>query len=651
MNGFFCTRGLAALTLAALLSACGGGDSTPAPQPQPEVPPLGAQCLTGSVARLAVEASARQGRNAELALLACGSGALSGVRWTQTAGAALAPLSARSQAISVEPAAAGSYAFNVAYADAQGRTYTAAVPLAVDANTDALRVVVRGEPSVYGGGQLSLRAWAPGMSDAELAQATVRWSRIDGPAAELGDTTSWRLIFRAPVVTGDALLKLGATITLPDGRTASGQFNVLVQPPPASTGDPLFGISDPASRVYAYRASSHAAALEDCIYNARLSRSNPNNLCTLGRLPLLGQATLGAVPTVEQVMDRVLVSNDWMGEVFERFLREQDPHGDFRRMLGSVTAIVIGGRVRPAFYWSATGAIYLDAGYLWLTPEQRDTISEAPDPRSNNGALLNFATPWRYVKDNRHAVTSYPVAQRQTRPIAELGHDLGRLLYHELTHAADFLPPRVHAGLPSSLRVYEAVPSTTASQLLHERLPFFSSEMQGLARVLSFGDAPNATQTAYRPADITTFFSRDRVNDDYSYSVATGATFSREDAAMLVEEGLMQLRYGVMRDFGVTNKLLPDANSADLIVDWGQRGRIGDAAIKPRLQLVLAEVMPWVAASAVDQLAAPRQLRAGQTWGANLDQGALAANRVRPLTSQERFNEQEQTTRELRRRQ
>lgn len=641
------------MLLALTLGACGGGgggDPAP-PEPPVAVPPLGAQCLTGSVARLAVDASVRQGRNGELALLSCSGAALSNVRWTQTAGAALVPLSARSQAISVEPGAAGAYAFNVAYSDAQGRSYTAAVPLTVDANADALRVVVRGEPSVYGGGQLSLRAWAPGFGEADLAQATVRWSRLDGPTADLGDTTSWRLIFRAPTVATDTILKLGATITLPDGRTAGGQFNVLVQATPTSIGDPLFGASDPASRVYAYRASGHAAALEDCIYNARLSRSNPNNLCTLGRLPLLGQATLGAVPTVDQVMDRVLVSNDWMGEVFERFLREQDPHGDFRRMLGSVTAIVIGGRVRPAFYWSATGAIYLDAGYLWLTPEQRDTISEAPDPRSNNGALLNFATPWRYVKDNRHAVTSYPVVQRQTRPIAELGHDLGRLLYHELTHAADFLPPRVHAGLPSNLRVYEAVPSTTASQLLFERLPFFSSEMQGLARVLSYGDAPTATQIAYRPADITAFFSRDRVNDDYSYSVATGATFSREDAAMLVEEGLMQLRYGVLRDFGVTNKLLPDANSADLLVDWGQRGRIGDAAIKPRLQLVLSEVMPWVPANAVDQLAPPRQLRAGQTWGANLDQGALAANRVRPLTPQERYNEQEQTTRELRRRQ
>ncbi|MGS0758615.1 hypothetical protein ACVBEH_30135, partial [Roseateles sp. GG27B] len=77
---------------------------------------------------------------------------------------------------------------------------------------------------------------------------------------------------------------------------------------------------------------------------------------------------------------------------------------------------------------------------MWLTPAQRDSVSETPDPRSNYGALLSFATPWRYVLNNHHAVTSYAVTERQTRNLDELRYELGRLLYHELTHAADFLP-------------------------------------------------------------------------------------------------------------------------------------------------------------------------------------------------------------------
>lgn len=631
-----------------LLSACGGGgggggeSSAPAPA-DTTPPPLSAQCQTHSVARLAQDAAPKAGRNTEIALLACTSGELSQLRWTQTSGASLPLLSARSQAVTLEPTAAGSYGFTVAYTDAAGRSVTAPVQLTVAADA-SLPVTLRGEPSVYANGQLSLRAWVPGLSESELAGASVAWSRVDGPAASLGSASGWSLVFNAPVVSVDSLLRLRATVTLADGRSGSGEFALLVQAPLAAPpADPLFAADNPVSRTYVYRPqSAHAQALAECVYSRALSRSSPNNLCTLGRLPLLGQS--GATPTVEQVMDRVLVSNDWMGEVFERFLREQDVHGDFRRMLASVTAVVIGGRVRPAFYWNATGAIYLDAANLWLTPEQRDTISEAADPRSSNGALLGYAMPWRYVKDNRHAVTSYAVAQRGSRTLAELTPSLGQLLYHELTHAADFLPPRVHATLSGSLRVYEASPSLTASQDLFNRLPFSSSVMQGLARVLSFGDAPTAQQQAYTPADITRLFSADRVNDDYSYSVASGAAFSREDAAMLVEEGLMQLRYGVLRDVAVTDKLPAGGNSADLRVDWGQRGRIGEASIKPRLKLVLAEVMPWVDPALVDTLAAPLALRAGQSWGQNLD---LSAPAGRALSAQQRFNEQEQTTREL----
>ncbi|MEJ6006239.1 hypothetical protein WG899_11815 [Paucibacter sp. AS339] len=638
--------------LSLLLAACGGGGGggSGSPEPAPlEVPPLSAVCQAGSVARLAQEAAPQQGRNSELALLSCSSAALSQIRWTQTSGPTLKPLSAGSAAISLEPAVAGSYGFELGYTDAKDRSYKAAVTFKAEPAADVARLTLRAEPSVVSGGKTSLRAWPSGLSEAELTGASYSWSQVDGPTATLGETSANRLLLTAPVVTSDQLLQLRASISLADGRILTGQFALLVQAPAARPADPLFASSDAIARVYPYRAASpYAGPLSDCVYSAALSKSSPNNLCTLGQLPLLGQATGGAVPTVEQVMDRVLVSNDWMGEVFERFLREQDSFGDYRRMLASVTAVVIGGRVRPAFYWNATGAIYLDAAYFWLTPEQRDSLSEAPDPRSNNGALLNFSTPWRYVKDNQHASVSYPVAGRQSRSLEDLRYELGRLLYHELTHAADFMPPRSHAGLPSNKRVYEAGPALSSSENLKNRLPFYSSQMQGLARVLSFGETPSAQQIAYQAADITAFFSADRVNDDYSYSVPSGESYSREDAAMLVEEGMMQLRYGVLRDFAVAGKLLPDSNSADLILNWGQRGRIGEPSIRPRLQLVLTELMPWLSPNIVDGLAAPLPLRAGLSWGANLDQAALAAGQAKPLSEQQRFNEQEQTTRMLR---
>lgn len=621
-----------------LLAACGGGGGggaapSPSPTPVPDpVPPLGAQCLTGSVARLAVPVAAVAGRNAELAVLACPGNRLEAVQWRQTDGPALALSSARSQALSVTPAAAGRQAFSLDITDAAGRTFSGTAEFTAAA-AEPSALVLRGEPSVWGGGQTSLRAWVDELAPADYANARISWRRVDGPDVTLGDTSQWRLIFTAPSVTADAVLRLRADVTLANGRSLTQDFQLLVQAPPVLAASPLFGSGNLSSRVYPYLpASPYAALLRDCVYTPTLSTST---LCTLGRLPLLGTETRGELPTVEQVMARVLVSNDWMGQRFEAFLREQDTRGDFRRLLNAVTAIVIGGRVRPAFYWSATGAIYLDADTLWQTAAERDTVSEAPDPRSDYGQDLAYATLWRYVQGNQSVGGRPPVLERGSRTTAALVPALGRLLYHELTHANDFLPPRVHAVLNPALRVYEAVPAGTASDQLRTQLPFFSQEMVELGRVQFFGVTSTAAQRAYQPADIVRFFSTDRVTDDYSYAWPSGQSVPREDAAMLAEEALMQLRHGVLRDVAVTPQFL-SGSSADVVVTWGQRGRVGDAAIKPRVALVLAQTMPWLPAGFTDALAPPLPLRAGLTWGQNLDQAALAAGLARPMSERER---------------
>lgn len=626
------------LTMAALLSACGGGggggDVAPIPPP-PTVPPLSAQCEPNSVARLDSE-SLVVGRSSELHLLSCGS-PLTRIQWSGPAGLPL--LSGRSPSLTFTPLQAGAQRFTLSFVDAQGRSHSGSIELNAAANSANRGLLTRGEPSSWAGDRLSLRAWPQGFSEAELAGSSMSWERVSGPAITLSDAAQARLLLTAPTVSQDQILVLRATLTLADGSTHSDEFRLLVQPVPGLAANPLFSGGNSVTRTYPYQAEGpHAAALARCVYSPALS-SNPNNLCRLNELPLLGQASSN--PTVEQILQRLVVSHDWQAEVFERFLREQDPDGDFRRMLAATTAVVIGSRIRPAFYWSATGAIYLDASYLWLTPEQRDTISEAPDPRSAYGLDLQYSSPWRYVKDNRHATPARPVAERGSRPLEEIRVELGRLLYHELAHANDFLPPRSHAFLNPNQLVYQAVPTATASEQLQQQYPFLSQQMRDLGRVLFFGEASTAQQRAYTPQEVAGFFSADRVNDDYSYSLPSGQTVPREDAAMLLEEALVQLRYGVLRDFAFTPRIPEGGTAADAIVTWGQRGRIGEPALRPRLQLVLAELMPWLPASELNRLAPPQFLRAGLSWGANLDQAALAAGQARPLSAAAREREKE----------
>jgi hypothetical protein len=608
------------------VAACGGGGGGSPPANPPGQPPV-ASCSTD---RAVIEApsSATAQRNVELALRSC-SGPLRSFEWTQTAGPSLGTLlGRRSAAINVEPQQAGSYGFEVRYTDETGtsRVANSVVNVAAAASTPA--VVVRGDPSVWGHSTLSARVWLPSLTSTEAANARITWTQTSGPSLTLSAPNDAVQIIQAPVVQADAVAELQASVQLADGRTLMGGFRILVQPPPAypATNQALWNTSRPISPVYAYRAASPwASALERCVYAASLVY---NQTCLLRELPLLGTQFAGQVPTVEQVMDRVLVSHDWMGEVFEQYLRTQDPTGELRRQLASTTAVVIGSRVRPAFYWVATGAIYLDAANLWLTPAQRDTLSEAPDPRSAFGADLAHTSLWRFVRNNQSATVNPALSLRQSRGVADLTGSLTRLMYHELTHAADFTPPSRHTVMNPDGPVSQSARSWGSEAL--QTIPLRSSELAGLARVRFYGDASTTAQRGYSPEQVGAFFQADVATDFYSYSASVGS-YSVEDTAMLLEEALMQVRYGILRDVAVTSPILAGQTASDVIVRWGERGRVGQAAIRPRVQIAANNLMPWLGSNFAAGLAAPTPMRVGTSWQANLNPVAVGFANEKPL--------------------
>ncbi len=379
------------------------------------------------------------------------------------------------------------------------------------------------------------------------------------------------------------------------------------------------------ARVHPYVASSiYANVLAKCSYDVGLYfLETSNTLCSAGTLPLL-QADANAgdgIPTVPQIMARVLVSHDFLGANFEKFLLTQDPNSDFRRMLGAVTTIVIGSHVRPSFYQPATGAIYLDANYLWLTPQQRDVVTEVPDYRLAFDDQLNFTSLGRQVKNNNYARMGYPSDERVTRPEGDLIVGLGRLLYHELAHAGDYFAP-ASRNLNATLSIYGNVEPRADARLLPSddlaiAYPLLSSQMKGLGQVMFLGVAPTAVQKAYTAAQVGSFFASDVASDEYAYSIF-GDTSSREDLAMLFEEFMMSYRHGIQYDVAYSNVFTDGMTSDQLIVAWGQRGRIGSANIKPRVKLVLSKVAPWIDLAAVDALPAPIQMPPGKSWDANL---------------------------------
>jgi hypothetical protein len=337
-------------------------------------------------------------------------------------------------------------------------------------------------------------------------------------------------------------------------------------------------------------------------------------------------------------MNRVLVSHGWMGDVFQQFLMTQDPNDDLKRLLSGVTAIVIGAHIRPSMTYFGTGAIYLDPDDLWLLPAQRDVIDEQPDYRSSFDVGLRYSGPWRYVLGGDYAWYGYPASARTARTLRDILYPVSRVLYHELAHASDALPPAVRTSLDSSVSAWDNIaPRLSAAQLpsdvLGQTYPLASEELFDLAAVKFKGTPATAAEEAYTAAQVAGFFKADRANQEYAY------TTGREDLAMLFEEVMMSTRFGVRMDFAVADPITASTTGNNLIVRWGERGRAAEPSIQPRAKLVLQHIAPWVSPSIVDTLPPPVAMRAGASWSGNLTlspppAGALTA-RVHDLSPEE----------------
>jgi len=106
-------------------------------------------------------------------------------------------------------------------------------------------------------------------------------------------------------------------------------------------------------------------------------------------------------PSVADILDRTLVSHEWMGQRLEELLTTLPD--EILLLTRSLTAIVIDDDIRPAYYDVNTGAIYIDPNFLWLTVEEARTINPQDDFRSEFTRPLNFRSFFRYVKDDEQA--------------------------------------------------------------------------------------------------------------------------------------------------------------------------------------------------------------------------------------------------------
>lgn len=606
---------LSSLLVSVLLTACGGaGNSTKQSTGQSEN-----QVAEQPTANIVVmEETIKLNQSADLVLFSPNE-EISSITWSQTAGDPVTLLAKNSKVVSFSSNKSGDYSFNVSFKDNKGNNHTLAQTITV--TNELSPMSLRLSHAVVEQNAVSLRTYF----DEDVDTNTIIWEQVSGPTISFTDNDTngkFAVFFEAPSVTKDTLLEFKVFLNHND-QTYTDKIAILVENSKVDvlTTNNAYFRNNRLATVFPYNADSPVAdVLADCVYSNKLKVND--NACNFSTSPLIGHVT--KTPTVDDIMDHVLVSHQWMGDRFKAFLETFDnENNDFKNLLRATTAIVISYDVRPSFYQSYTGAIYLDPDDLWLTPEERDTINQAPDYRASFGSDLQFEMPWRYVKDNNYASFFPNIKYRLSRDLDDTLYSFASLLYHELAHANDFFPSTIWDNLNRTSKIeliaYNRIISEAIqSDELQTMMPLNGDEMWDLARVRFHNDPPaNSTQKAYTTDDIALFFKQESGPQFYSFSS------TREDYAILFDGFMMKARYNVQRDVMVTDQNLEN-------IAWGQRGREGEANIMPRIEFVVERVLPEFEglSTALAELPEPTPIPVGGNFWDSLTLNSPATNSI-----------------------
>lgn len=342
----------------------------------------------------------------------------------------------------------------------------------------------------------------------------------------------------------------------------------------------------PSNSPYVYRENSpYAEKMMACAMV-----TDPRYSCALHELPFI--ALVNANPTVDQIMDRLVVSDDWMGQRFEQILNVLPL--DLIRMFSSTTAVVITSKTNRSFVQPASGSMWIDPDFLWITTAEKQTIDNGRQSKADPDTGLQFREANYY---SINGTTTYLSPRRgiNQRTVANMVYSTARVLYHELAHVVDILPQGTkelvdYSGSFNDARLQFQPELSKRLNQLYPRggliLSYLPRIVEGTATALDF-------ERAFTAQDVGSYFADGGATTLYSY------TNDYEDFANLVSYAMIKFHYNI--DTNVSFYNIPESDfptCQDFIIDWGVINRIANPYVSLRAEVAVKSAV--ATGSAID---------------------------------------------------
>lgn len=357
--------------------------------------------------------------------------------------------------------------------------------------------------------------------------------------------------------------------------SSEDEFLVVKPVVPLEQQQPLdFAVSEPYNTN-----SNHKDVLKKCI------EAVDGAECTFNELPLIGQSVIS--PQISDIMDRVVVSHDWMGVRFEQLLSQLS--SEALVLFKPVAVIYIGSENDGVSYNARNARLKIDPELLWLTADEKTALasSDGESGGSSNDTRddLNFRFRFSYIKNG---VALGSKESDSERVFSDIFDSFAVDIYSNLAFAADYFPASVYSDdrlLVTPQMIFDEnsnQPIITTPLYDNESLSAPTSHLYSIARIYYDDETANDLYKTFTAADAGVSFDDEGKPKLWSYSN------ERRDMRSLFSLGMMKYKHDVSLNVLFFNGM--ESNS-ETTIGYGLRNRIASPKVAARVKFVMERII------------------------------------------------------------